>query len=738
MPRLSSLTQKSLTVLGKAVVAIQELAQVYNVDITSRSYTNNRFQIGSGDDREPDQAITVVNNGMQLIGTQQPNILVYDLSAAYSASGTVIETVIAPNTANIYENGFIPFGGFKCVHMNEDGTYLYAIEYSPPSNFALWRARMTTPYDITTCTGWTESTGGASTVEPFSVRLSPSGAYLYLVVNGEIRMWDLPDYWDVSGVDLETPDRTRNYNIADDLLDGAPGDLAWSNNGTELFVKTGTYGQVRIYNCNTAWDPTDVTGAGTVEMATGIGDFQFATASGLWLDSARGRVWCTGQDVTNNVCYVYEYDVTTNAPAIADYWYYEGANELANTLQFYGSTSDSTDNIYGVGWASYDTYNAYIIQKFNNTGSRMWSKKINRSTDYSDNGYEIAVDTNGDLITCGRSFTATGIDGVITKHSAGSGTVVWSKTFANSLGQTTLRKIVPAANGDFYVAGETNPDGVFANNVAVLARFNSAGEVVWQRQFGNTGGTTLGQDCAVDSTGDVYLVGRTDSPGTTDHFLVKYDSSGVEQWQLTQGAANTDRGVGVAVDSSDNVYVLGTVDTNQNTAPFTDFVLSKYDSTGTNIFQKRYGSTTANDYVGGITINDADQIYVSGTYQQTQQNTLAARWSNAGILDANISWGRNTANNAIPVAPTVTTSRNIIAQNRLGITRMPPSLNVLGTYDTEYEYLAAPLTTTDPYTGFTTVTSTITDTAGTLVVSDWTATVTDTTVTDTLVALTLS
>ena len=333
MPRLSSLTQKSLTVLGKAVVAIQELAQVYDVDITTRSYTGNRFQIGSGDDREPDQAITLVDSGTRMIGTQQPNILVYDFPVGYRAAntggGVITSSTINASQANIYENGFIQFGGFKCVHMNKEGTYLYAIEYGPPSNFALWRASMTTPYDITTCTGWTES-AGASSVEPFSVRLSPSGAYLYLVVNGEIRMWDLPDYWDVSGIDLDVPDRTRNYNTADNLLDGAPGDIAWSNDGTELFVKTGTYGQVRIYTCTTAWDPTDVTGAGTVEMATGLSDFTFATASGLWLEPTQGKVWCTGQDVTNNVCYVYEYDVdVTNAPQ-----------------QFYPLSNTSTDPFY--------------------------------------------------------------------------------------------------------------------------------------------------------------------------------------------------------------------------------------------------------------------------------------------------------------------------------------------------------------------------------------------------------
>ena len=324
MPRLSSLSQKSLTVLGSSKVVVEESATILDVDIGSRSYNSNSFQIGVNDDREPDQAITVIDGGTQMLGCQQPNILVYELGARYTAnSSTTNAATISPSDANC------PFGfaGFKTVHMSRDGVYLFAIEYDPPSNFALWRAELQSPFDITTADNWTES-AGAATVEPFAIRLSPSGAYFYCVINGEIRMWDLDEFWDVSGIDLNTPDRTRNYNIADNLLDGAPGDLAWSKNGEEVFVKTGTYGQVRMYNCTTAWDPTDVTGAGTVDMSSGISAYQFGTGSGLWLEADQGKVWCTGQDVNNNICVVYEYTVPTAAPATP--WYYPLTNSATD------------------------------------------------------------------------------------------------------------------------------------------------------------------------------------------------------------------------------------------------------------------------------------------------------------------------------------------------------------------------------------------------------------------------
>lgn len=300
MPRLSSILNRNLLSFEPSIL-VEELATVLNMNLASRSYNSNSFQIGTSA-RDPDQAITVVDSGTKLLGVQQPNILQYNMATAYSAA-SVTETIITPTQANA------PFAAFKTIHMSADGVYLFAVEYDPPTNWQLHRATLGTPYDITTAS-WDQTAAVAGTTEPFAVRLSPSGAYLYQVVNGEIRMWDLPNYWDISTVDMNTGDRSRNYNIQDNLLSGAPGDIVWSNNGLEAFVKTGTYGAVRLYNCATAWDPTDVTYAQEVDFSTGIAAFNFATASGLWLEADTGKIWCTGQDTFSNNCFVYEYTIS--------------------------------------------------------------------------------------------------------------------------------------------------------------------------------------------------------------------------------------------------------------------------------------------------------------------------------------------------------------------------------------------------------------------------------------------
>ena len=133
----------------------------------------------------------------------------------------------------------------------------------------------------------------------------------------------------------------------------------------------------------------------------------------------------------------------------------------------------------------------------------------------------------------------------------------------------------------------SNPGGNVPNDLFVV-KYNSSGTKQWTKQLGTSSGDRA-YGVAVDSSGNVYAAGYTagaldgSNAGSYDLFVVKYNSSGTRQWTKQLGTSGDDRANGVAVDSSDNIYVTGytygSLDGNTN-AGSSDLFLVKYNSSG--------------------------------------------------------------------------------------------------------------------------------------------------------------
>ena len=87
-------------------------------------------------------------------------------------------------------------------------------------------------------------------------------------------------------------------------------------------------------------------------------------------------------------------------------------------------------------------------------------------------------------------------------------------------------------------------------------------QVEWIKQLG-TSDFDGSSDVATDSSGNVYISGRTTSDlagtynGKGDAWVAKYNSSGSLQWKQQLGSSRYDQSNGVATDSSGNVYISG-------------------------------------------------------------------------------------------------------------------------------------------------------------------------------------
>ena len=121
------------------------------------------------------------------------------------------------------------------------------------------------------------------------------------------------------------------------------------------------------------------------------------------------------------------------------------------------------------------------------------------------------------------------------------------------------------------------------------------------------------------------LDGNTNA-GSTDLFVVKYNSSGVKQWTKQLGTSADDRGYNITSDSGGNVYVTGWTkgDLDGTNVGGEDLFVVKYNSSGVNQWTKQLG-TSSSESGNGITSDSGSNVYVTG--------------STLGGLDGNTSAG---------------------------------------------------------------------------------------------------
>ena len=129
----------------------------------------------------------------------------------------------------------------------------------------------------------------------------------------------------------------------------------------------------------------------------------------------------------------------------------------------------------------------------------------------------------------------------------------------------------------------------------ISSRDSSEMLILWNtsKQWTKLLGTSSDEDgngVTVDSSGNIYVTGRTGgaldsiaNSGSSDIFLVKYDSTEEKLRTKLLGTSSDDYGFGVTVDSSDNIYVTGYtaggLDNNSNSGSL-DIFLVKFNSDG--------------------------------------------------------------------------------------------------------------------------------------------------------------
>jgi hypothetical protein len=188
--------------------------------------------------------------------------------------------------------------------------------------------------------------------------------------------------------------------------------------------------------------------------------------------------------------------------------------------------------------------------------------------------------------------------------------------------------------------------------------------------IGGSGNSEGGTGIAVDSAGNAYVSGVTDSTeasfpvtagpdlthnGGGDAFVAKVNASGTALVYCGYiGGTGNDSGSGIAVDSVGNAYVSGTTNSTEASFPvtvgpdltfnggFNDAYVAKVNASGTALIYCGYiGGSSGPDNSSGIAVDSAGNAYVTGQTSSTEASfpvTVGPNLTfNGGLFDAYVA-----------------------------------------------------------------------------------------------------
>jgi len=281
----------------------------------------------------------------------------------------------------------------------------------------------------------------------------------------------------------------------------------------------------------------------------------------------------------------------------------------------------------------------------------------------ADEAYSIDVDMYGNAYVTGftwstdfpvtsgaldETFNGGDDDAFVLKMNADGSSLVYA-SFLGGSDDDNGQSIEVDTDGNTYITGYTKStdfpvtSGAFneTNNGTrdvFICKLNSEGNNLVYSTFAGGKHYDWGQSIAIDSNGNAYVTGFTESTafpvtsgafdeihngGYRDAFVLKLNSNGSDIIYATYiGGSEWDIGLNISVDGNSIAYVVG--DTGSTDFPVTsgaydetyngeaDFFVLKLDSEGRNIVYSTFVGGSDNDYGRSIAVNENGSAFVGG------------------------------------------------------------------------------------------------------------------------------
>lgn len=241
--------------------------------------------------------------------------------------------------------------------------------------------------------------------------------------------------------------------------------------------------------------------------------------------------------------------------------------------------------------------------------NQLWELSLNYPDTVS---WSASVLSGGNIITTGNTFNSIAQKAnIVTAKTDQSGSVVWQTEYNGTESEFDYGAAVTVdGSGNIFVTGASHSSDDYTFDVVVI-KYNSSGVQQWATTFNGTGSSN-------DIPSDILLIGSdiyvcAASVGSTtnyDYLLLKLNASGVVQWNKRYDYASLYDIPGHLATNGSDIVVSGA---SQSTTTNWDYTSLKYNTSGTVLNTKR---TTAAGYgfdrPTGLVVDADDNFYITG------------------------------------------------------------------------------------------------------------------------------
>lgn len=236
-------------------------------------------------------------------------------------------------------------------------------------------------------------------------------------------------------------------------------------------------------------------------------------------------------------------------------------------VRYTGVDIDSSENVYVTGYVSTSPQRAIAV-KYNSSGTIQWQRTLTAtSNEVAAKGEAIGIDSSGNVYLSLYYGVAGNYRMVLSKYNT-SGTLQFSRSLYTTGKEVSGYAGAVSAAGDVYLVGDANtPD---ASNSAIIAKYDTAGTIQFQRTFDTSGVYDFLINIVVPTGTAMYSSGQGGANNQTNLFELPSDGTKTGTYGVYSYAAGSFTEAALTLTSNTSTYTGSTPTDTYATSSQTD------------------------------------------------------------------------------------------------------------------------------------------------------------------------